>query len=440
VFFRRQFSAFHLEGEAMALIVGELGLDDVLRGVDNESNAIYGDTPNQMTGSQRGGNDRLYGGNGETVWNTLYGDADTMLDTSIGGGDMLFGGGAGARNYLYGDAEYMRDAAQGGNDKLTGGDGANFNYLVGDGVYMTAGSVRGGDDVLVGGDNTANRLHGDGVEVSGAIHTGNDILIGGRNGSNNLWGDGWEMSIQGVAGNDRLVGGGGSRNSLAGDANWLFGGTGGNDVLIGGEGGTNILQGDARFMWSRGGDDILFASDTGGNAMYGDAYQMLNRSVGGNDRLISGRGDDEMWGDARFRSGIPLDEATEEEWFEEPPLVDETTGGADAFVFMRENGNDTIHDFEPGKDWIELWGFTNTVNTFAGPASAFAKLPAHVKGRFLEERPWDFDDLSIGQVDGNSVVDLGGGNSITVAGVDELEASDFRFYAETQPWDTALLA
>ena len=85
-----------------------------------------------------------------------------------------------------------------------------------------------------------------------------------------------------------------------------------------------------------------------------------------------------MWGDAQYKDATVLT-------------------GADVFVFAQNNGQDTIGDFEQGKDHIDLTAFE-----FSG-----------------------LDTFTISNDGTNSVIDLGGGNSVTVLGVVNLHASDF---------------
>ncbi|MCZ0964170.1 hypothetical protein [Paracoccus benzoatiresistens] len=382
----------------MVNLVGRLGLADILVGIDDEDNGLTGDAV-EMSGSQSGGRDLLVGGSGAFLFNVLTGDGDLMFDTSRGGNDWLVGGGDGTQSFLHGDAQEMFDEAQGGNDRIFGGDGALSNFLVGDGVFMQD-AARGGRDLLVGGDHAENSLYGDGMEISDSARTGRDTLVGGDHADNIMRGDGQEVDSARRLAADVLVGGRDAVNDLAGDANLLSRGRGGNDLVRGGEHGDNTLQGDARYLFSRGGDDTVIASHSGQNVLYGDAYQMLGTAQGGDDRLISDFGDDQMWGDAKFRSGIFLGEATEDEWYADPPLVDMTLSGSDSFVFRPVNGHDTIHDFQAGLDVIEMRGF----------------------GPYLDE----FDDLSIVQDGANCVIVLGCG-SITVIGMDGLSEGDVQF-------------
>jgi Ca2+-binding RTX toxin-like protein len=134
---------------------------------------------------------------------------------------------------------------------------------------------------------------------------------------------------------------------------------------------------------AKGGNDVLVAGNGAQvNFLYGDAYAMQDNTVGGDDRLVSGTGNDQMWGDAEDMS-------------------DNAVGGRDVFAFLfGSNGEDTIGDFEQGKDKIEIGGATG-----------------------------GFDGLGIEVMDGHSIIDMGDDNSITVKFVTQLMADDFLFVA-----------
>jgi hypothetical protein len=184
------------------------------------------------------------------------------------------------------------------------------------------GSANGGDDVVRPGSYSFSAQFGDARTISGSAGGGNDVLEAGA-----------------------------SYNVLHGDASAMTGeAQGGDDLVRAGSGGgaragtVNMLYGDAHRMGDRaqGGDDTLIGAGDGyysGATMYGDAYEMTGRAQGGDDRLVSDCWSEEMWGDARVMAG-------------------EAEGGRDVFVFAPYNGRDTIHDFEPGRDRIDLSAFT----------------------------------------------------------------------------------
>lgn len=91
---------------------------------------------------------------------------------------------------------------------------------------------------------------------------------------------------------------------------------GGNDSLFAGNGDDKIYAGDE--------DDAAYGG-VGDNALFGGANK---------DTLDGGLGDDELSGGA----------------------------GADTFIFGKAGGNDVIHDFEIGRDMIDLTGQAYTIS------------------------------------------------------------------------------
>jgi hypothetical protein len=85
-----------------------------------------------------------------------------------------------------------------------------------------------------------------------------------------------------------------------------------------------------------------------------------------------------------------------------------TGGGNDEFVFAQPIGNDTIYNFDIASDQIDLIGFNNV--------ASFADVQANIT-----------DDAN-----GDAVINIGTGESITIKGVDaaSITASDFIFNQE----------
>jgi len=224
-------------------------------------------------------------------------------------------------------------------------------------------------------------------------------------------------------------------NLLYGDAETMMNSNGGDDTLSIGARKLipnriaiqildNSLYGDAKTMsHSNGGNDILTGADGKGSVtyLYGDAQFTDGKSKAGDDTLISGQGNDQMWGDFGSKltrsSGRDNDcDSRDDNHESEHKDEDDDDGdndhcssnvnkyaGRDTFVFGTDNGKDTIFDFQRGLDKIELKGI------------------AYFQA---------FNDLCIATSESNpanSVIEFLNGNSITLVGVNYLDASDFVF-------------
>jgi Ca2+-binding RTX toxin-like protein len=145
-----------------------------------------------------------------------------------------------------------------------------------------------------------------------------------------------------------------------------------------------FLYGDAYSMSEHAvaGNDILVGGMAGtSDTLIGDAHDMHGNAKAGNDVLISGGADDSMYGDAVNKdAGV--------------------TTGHDTFVFAPTNGQDTINDFEHGKDLIDLTAFAST------GVHAISNLNIEVSGN-------------------NSIIHFDVNDTITVVGNPHLQASDF---------------
>jgi hypothetical protein len=183
---------------------------------------------------------------------------------------------------------------------------------------------------------------------------------------------------------------------------------GGDDVMRGGTGITarpfvaNDMYGDAYAMLGRsqGGDDVI----TGGgaypgaqNRLYGDAYSLAGHARAGDDTLIGGQSaHNDMWGDAAVIEGHCV------------------ITGHDVFVITPTSGINIIHDFEPGRDRIDLTAFA--AQGIHGPGDLEPYRTADAEGsRVL------FSSTPGGP--GGPPVEI----SLTVLGDQDLAACDFLF-------------
>jgi len=204
----------------------------------------------------------------------------------------VFGGSG--RDTLIGNDADNEIRGNSGNDSLTGQLGDD-TILGGFGVDDISGN--GGADSLRGGD-------------------GADLLRGGT-GQDQILGDAGNDSIRGQRDADMLTGGAGHDNIKGG---------GGNDTLVG-EDGNDFLKGGTR-------KDTVFGGN-GNDRLIGNAFDDLLDGGAGDDTLISGGENDTLVGGAgadKMRGGA----------------------GADTFVFDTDDGADTIEDFDPAEDILQL--------------------------------------------------------------------------------------
>ncbi|MEZ5714941.1 MAG: hypothetical protein R3D85_07100 [Paracoccaceae bacterium] len=248
-----------------------------------------------------------------------------------------------------------------------------------------------GGDLLSGGDGNDRMLGGEGDDTMEG-DAGRDRLVG-EAGNDDMSGGSEQDTLLGYNGDDTLNGDGGDDVLRGGGDQDLENGGAGNDIVIGGTGrdtlngdeGNDTLRGNGGFDTVDGGEgDDLVAGGAQADLVLGGAGDDTLQAGGGFDTLDGGDGNDELTGNFN----------------------------ADRFVFHDGDGNDTITDFE---------ATNNAEKIDLSDVSAIASLA----------------DLNLGsatlgaatQVGADVVIDTGGGNSITLLGVDlaDLDASDFIF-------------
>lgn len=302
---------------------------------------VFGDSYT-LAGSATGGRDTMV----VTGFGGVSGDTAYVVGSSRGGNDTLrVTAGAFEDGHSFGvagDTGYMHDRALGGNDSITA---KGFVVVAGDAAATMAERTRGGNDTIhVIGDGESEVL-GDARTLRDHARGGNDrITFEGE--AFIVAGDARYLFDDSVGGNDRITVAGAALFPVVGDALTLVyfstgydpSGTarGGNDHLVSTYAGGSAMAGDATLIsgLGRGGNDTLIGGD-GADTLWGDAGEMQDQSIGGSDVLAGGRGDDLLYGDAETFS---------------------STGarGADRFVFAAASGSDTIGDFTPGQDRIDV--------------------------------------------------------------------------------------
>jgi VCBS repeat-containing protein len=339
-----------------------------------------------------GGNDEITG-NGSTRISYVNASAGVTVDldagTAVGNGsvgsDTILGGVASVRGSNFVDTLSGSDNAANtaehfdgrrGNDAIDGRGG--FDRA----IYNLDGSTASGIGVTVSGGNLT-------FTVTGDISIGTDTLtavesVRGTNFADTFNATGFAGAstdfglaatfneFEGMDGDDTITGNGDTRiafyNAAAAvtvdlDAGQSSGTAAGDVAGVG----TDTFTGVNRVRGSEFDDTIL--GDNGDNILDGR---------GGNDTLDGRTGNDTLTGGA----------------------------GADTFRFQSASGQDTVTDFAQGQDHIELAGYFTDQND-----PAFQTLLTNMSEA----------------ADGVQSIDLGGGNTITLTGVNvnTLNQSDF---------------
>jgi len=331
-------------------------------GVLLEGNALG----NQITGGV--GNDVLIGNEGN---DSLNGGAGQ--DELHGGiGDDTLNGGAGA-------------------DSMEGGDGSDRYYVddAGDTVTETnADSVTGGVDTVY--SSVAVYTLGANVE-NGVVNTSAGAEIDGNELANKLTGAAGADTLVGGAGADILDGKAGADSMAGGDGSDRYYVDNAGDLVVETESNTAVGGSDtvyssiASYTLTANVENGIVQISTGAylegnslnNKLTGGAGGDVLHGDGGVDQIIGGDGDDHIWGDAGN---------------------DKLTGGtgADTFHFANGSGRDTILDFSVSDgDKIEVAPAINGLHVTNG-----ASMLLHVTDSA-----------------GGAVINLGGGNTVTLVGV-----------------------
>ena len=421
---------------ANEFLYGEDGNDTINGG--GGIDRIYGGDGNDVQRGQ-GGNDQLYGsagadqlngGTGLDIANYRASSAGVGVDMAAGGtggdadGDTYFGieavygsdfvdtiTGNTSSNELRGfDGDDTLDGGS-GNDRLFGGNGAD-TFIGGAGIDIAMFTVATAGvtlDLATGG--TGGEAAGDTYSsIEWVFGSGFDDNITGDDGINRLTGNDGNDTLNGAGGNDRLLGGDGNDTINGGDGVDTIFGQDGDDILSGGAG-NDFFFGDTGSDSHDGGtgtDTVSYLASsvgvtlnmqtggTGGDAV-GDSYVSIERIFGtGQDDSITGsNGNDTLLGNggADYLAGGLGN--------------DSLNGGAgvDSFGYdTASDDGDVINGFTTNETIYILGGDTN-FDTFAELMAAASNAGA------------------------NTVINFGGGNTLTIVGhnMAALSASNFDF-------------
>lgn len=368
--------------------------------------------------------------------NNILIERSTVIESVIGSSARDVITGQFAHNVLNGGAGNDDLLGANGNDTLLGGPG-NDRLLGGNGNDVLRG--HGGADIINGGvgfdtviyDNAPTRVDLVTPNRNSGSAAG-DLLIGveringgtaadefsGDNGNNILSGGGAGDWLHGRGGNDTLLGGSGNDTLVGGD---------GHDQMIGGAG-ADVMRGDAGrdlVIYSSGAVvvDLVVQALNGGDAR-GDLLWSIENISGSvyNDRLVGNAVANTLLGN----NGHDILNGRQGD--------DRLDGGNGNDILIAGSGNDTVIGGNGGDQLISHDGDNLLIG---GPgADEFVFAGGHANVADFQD---DVDELVIRRgdlglngarladildmakiVQGNTHIDLGGGDYIFVRGVDNL--------------------
>lgn len=245
----------------------------------------------------------------------------------------------------------------------------SFTYTVADG---NGGEVTGTVDVTI-------------ATPTGTMGTAAGETMNGNTHANTLVGLGGDDLLKGKGGDDVLVGGAGDDTLDGHVGNDRLYGNGGNDMLVGGNDDDELCGGSGNDLLDGGHHDDTLMGGAGDDTLDGHFHNDALAGGAGIDHLDGGQGLDTLDG------GLGADVLT-------------GGGDADTFVFKEGYGADEVADFGiSDNDVIEIH-FT--------AVTSFAELIALAT-----------------QVGFDTVIDFGGGDTLTLTGIDraDLDQNDFTF-------------
>lgn len=171
------------------------------------------------------------------------------------------------------------------------------------------------------------------------------------------------------------------------DGNDIILGGNGIDILYGGDGNDAIWGDNTADILSGGAGSDLIKGEGGNDLIYGDA---------GVDRLFGGTGDDHIW--------LGADADIDFVYYDNIELFIDLSDPESASASVINSGSDIIYDFVVGDDQIIF-------NGQAIVAALLIGLTPDPAGVINEA------DVTFSEVGGDSIIDLGNGESITLVGV-----------------------
>jgi len=389
-----------VEGQSLGVGSGEGDIESLLSDFASNSDLAATDGADSLVGGR--GDDVIDGGAGDDILDGGGGRASEDVLDGGAGDDTLFG--RGGEDILEGGTGDDTLFGNRGNDTLSGGDGNDFldggvgrdtlEGGAGNDTFVQHFGVRGVDEIL--DFNPAE----DTIELRGLQNVSEFSITAEDGGALIDGGAGIKVLVKGVTpeeltadnftidGNTINLGPGETLESVVGNAaaelqtdGVNLRGEGGEQDFTGGDGADNLSGGGGADTLGGGAGDDNLDGGQGGDTLDGGAGDDTLRGGTGNDTLIGGAGDDTLGGGTGD---------------------DVYIGGAGSDTFIAElskPGADTISDFNPSQDTIDLQGFGGIEN---------------------------ISRLSVSEADGGTLLEIGTGGSLYIEGVtpDQLGAQN----------------
>ena len=267
--------------------------------------------------------------------------------------------GSGSSDNIVGGLSHDLIVGRGGNDTLDGWDG-NDDIFSGAGNDLAYGGA--GNDIIGGGTGN-DTLAGESGSDTLYGGDGDDLIFVGNLSTTNTDGPGTPNVVWAGSGHDEVVGSGGNDTLGGGIGDDTLWGEGGNDVIYGGKDAESD-PGNNDLIYGYVGNDTIYAGN-GADFVYGNADNDLIYSGNQNDTVVGGTGEDYIWGGADNDSLYGGNENSDGD------------GAADVFAFQSGSGEDWVHDFEVGTDYLDL-RYTHT--EFATPQDVVAASTQYANG------------------------------------------------------------
>lgn len=338
-------------GEGSDYLLGNVG-DDYLHGGQG-ADVLYGDEAIAQAGDQvshqAGGQDQLYGGEGD---DRLYGGAGNDFLRGDAGDDLLDGQagndvlkGAGGSDIINGADGVDQIEGGRGDDVLSGGAGGDFfYYALGDGhdTIIDSAADLEGDTLIFGAGIRYEDVvrHDDGESSLLDLAGGQSILFEQAGGTISRWEFVGQSALFGSDSADDLAGNHHSEIITLYDGDDRVESASGEDTIFAGSGNDSVDAGDGHDLvyGAEGSDHIQGGS--GNDQLLGEADNDVLWGGDGNDILLGGQGDDALDGGAgndRLQGG----------------------GGSNYYHFGAGDGQDAIEarsldETEQGSSWLVL--------------------------------------------------------------------------------------